>query len=85
MGENIRQKALDCCEKYQIKCNECQTIFCVNCKIFPFHEGLTCDERSLLDKNIICRFCNKYPAIDCSEHDNCHRVCWHQECKENLP
>lgn len=84
MGEDLRPEALDCLRKYLVKCDECKKTFCSNCKSIPFHEGYTCDERKLLDEEVICRFCNEYPAIKCKELDNCHQVCWHQECKESL-
>lgn len=84
-GEKIRPAALECLRQYRVSCPICQTNFCANCNSIPFHDGFTCDEQKLLDDDIVCRFCQEYPAVGCRDLDACHRVCWRQECRECLP
>ena len=83
-GEKIRPEALEYLRQYRVTCPICQTNFCAKCKSIPFHEGFTCDEQKLLDDDIICRFCQEYPAIGCRNKDACHRVCWRQDCQNYL-
>ncbi|KAK8882933.1 regulation of axon guidance [Tritrichomonas musculus] len=84
-GEKIRPAALECLRQFRVTCPICHTNFCAKCNSIPFHEGFTCEEQKLLDDDVVCRFCQVYPAIGCEKLDACHRVCWRQECRECLP
>lgn len=83
-GEKYRSEAIDCYKKYRVTCPVCQTNFCAKCKMIPFHEALTCEEKKIFDEDIFCRFCTNYPPIGGRIIDVCHRVCWHANCQEAI-
>lgn len=86
-GEKYRQEAIECHCKYRVTCpvEECRTCFCAKCKYIPYHDEITCEEQRDLDNDIFCRYCTIYPPIGGDSKPADQRVCWHQECRENIP
>ncbi|OHT15195.1 hypothetical protein TRFO_14388 [Tritrichomonas foetus] len=82
-GQKIRPDALECLRLNRATCLKCQKTFCVKCLTVPFHEGFTCDEQALIDKGIVCRFCQA-PASGCEHKIASEMVCWKPECKNYL-
>ena len=80
---NYRPEVLDSWRLYRATCTMCMKTFCTNCKTCPFHDEFTCEEQELLNQNIICRFCGN-PAKGYERANICERVCWQEECHENL-
>jgi len=43
--------------KYRVRCRDCSTIFCADCKQIPYHKGFTCASWKDYQKARHCRFC----------------------------
>lgn len=82
-GENLSEEALDCIRKNRCRCVKCGTIFCANCKFWPYHDSYTCEEQQLVNDEIICRFCGE-PVIGGRKMKISRRVCHRSECKRTL-
>ena len=43
--------------KFRVRCNQCSTNFCVNCKIKPYHLGRSCEQAKNFEVARKCRYC----------------------------
>lgn len=82
------------CEDFsqnRCKCPYCKVEFCANCKLSPYHRGMSCDEFSKYQSSSKCRFCevaininNKGPTDDVCSKSECISV-YSTCCKKKLP
>ena len=82
-GEDLSPQALECLRKNRCTCVKCQTVFCVACHRFPYHEAFTCEEQQLIDDGITCRFCAR-PVVGGQRQSPAERICGRPECREAL-
>jgi len=45
-------------QEFRVRCRQCQTVFCANCKVIPYHKGYTCAQFVDYQKARHCRFCS---------------------------
>lgn len=57
-GKPLSPEAQEHFLRYRMLCRECTTVFCLSCRIQPYHLGFTCDDYREYMVAPHCRFCD---------------------------
>jgi hypothetical protein len=85
-GKPISETALQHRNMFRFRCRNCETEFCSECKLVPYHLGFGCDEFREHLQSLRCRFCqtsltdkNQAPPTN---DESVNLVCNAQDCLE---
>jgi hypothetical protein len=73
--------------EYRVRCRECNSVFCAQCKEIPYHKGYTCATFKEYQSARHCRFCESSldPSntwINPTAGPGLRDMCTEEECKE---
>ncbi|CAI2359826.1 unnamed protein product [Moneuplotes crassus] len=84
-GQLLSREAAQNMAKYRVRCNECNDIFCANCRTYPYHLGKTCKAFAEYQGAEKCRFClTKLKTVRKQAPIAFKAVCRNSECEENM-
>jgi len=74
--------------QYRIRCIECQTVFCADCKVNPYHKGFTCKDFATYQSARHCRYCSSQldanNSVKNPPSSALRDVCTDEECVEKM-